>query len=77
MLSKDFLRLVLVGIVIASPIAWWVMNRWLQDFAYRIEISWVVFVIAAVLALLIAFITVSIQSIKAALANPITSLRSE
>lgn len=77
MLSKDFLRLVLVGIVIASPIAWWVMNRWLQDFAYRIEISWVVFVIAAVLALVIAFVTVSIQSIKAAVTNPIKSLRSE
>ena len=77
MLSKDFLKLVIVGIVIASPIAWWVMNGWLENFAYRIEIGWVVFVLAAVIAIVIAFLTVSLQSVKAALANPIRSLRSE
>ena len=77
MLSKDFLKLVLIGIVIASPIAWYTMDQWLQEFAYRIEISWFVFVLAAVIALSIAFLTVSFQSVKAALSNPIKSLRTE
>jgi putative ABC transport system permease protein len=77
LLSKDFLKLVLISIVIASPIAWWAMNRWLQDFAYRIEIEWWVFALAGLLAVGIALLTVSFQSIKAALMNPVKSLRSE
>ena len=77
MLSKDFIILVLISSVIAFPIAWWVMNNWLQDFAYRINIGWWIFVTAGVIAFLIAFITVSSQAIKAALANPVKSLRTE
>ena len=77
LLTKDFLKLVLIAIVIASPVAWHAMSKWLQDFAYRINISVWVFVIAGVLALLIALITVSFQAIKAAMANPVKSLRSE
>ncbi len=77
LLAKDFLALVLVAIVIASPIAWWAMDKWLQDFAYRIDIPWWVFVAAGILALTIAFITVSFQSIKAALMNPVKSLKAE
>lgn len=75
--SKDFLKLVCIALVIASPIAWWVMDKWLQDFAYRVQISWWVFVLAALVALLIAFVTVSLQSIKAALVNPVKSLKAE
>lgn len=77
LLSKDFLKLVLIAAIIAFPIAWYAMNNWLKDFAYRIHIQWWVFVIAAVAALLIALITVSFQAIKAALANPVKSLRTE
>ena len=77
LLSRDFLKLVLIAIVIASPIAWYGMNRWLQDFAYRIDISWWVFALAGLLAVGIALLTVSFQSIKAALMNPVKSLRSE
>ncbi len=77
LISKDFLKLVVISIVIATPVAWWAMNKWLQDFAYRIDISWWVFVVAGVIALLIAIVTVSFQSIKAALANPVKSLRTE
>ncbi|AQG81065.1 ABC transporter permease [Spirosoma montaniterrae] len=77
LLSKDFLKLVLIAIVIASPIAWWAMNRWLQDFAYKIDIEWWVFAVAGLLAVGIALLTVSFQSIKAALINPVKSLRSE
>ena len=77
MLSKDFLKLVIISIVIATPIAWFVMNNWLQDFAYRIEIGWWVFAVAGLSALLIALLTVSFQAIKAAMANPVKSLRSE
>jgi putative ABC transport system permease protein len=77
LLAKDFLKLVLVSFVIASPIAWWAMNQWLADFAYRIDIQWSVFIIAAIVAVGIAFLTVSFQSIRAALANPVKSLRSE
>jgi ABC-type antimicrobial peptide transport system permease subunit len=77
MLSKDFLELVLIALAIASPIAWYFMNQWLQDFAYRIHISWWVFALAGSGAMLIALITVSFQAIKAALANPVKSLRSE
>ena len=77
LLSRDFLKLVLVAIVIASPIAWYAMNRWLQDFAYKIAIEWWVFALAGLLAVGIALLTVSFQSVKAALMNPIKSLRSE
>lgn len=77
LLSKDFLKLVLIAIVIASPIAWYAMNRWLQDFAYKIDIEWWVFALAGLLAVSIALLTVSFQSVKAALMNPVKSLRSE
>jgi putative ABC transport system permease protein len=77
MLSKEFLKLVLVASLIAFPVAWWAMNEWLQSFAYRINISWWVFVAAAAFALMIALATVSFQAIKAALTNPVKSLRTE
>jgi putative ABC transport system permease protein len=77
LLSKDFLKLVLLAVLIAFPLAWYFMNNWIKDFAYHIDISWPVFVAAGIIALLIALLTVSIQSIKAAIANPIISLRSE
>lgn len=77
LLSKDFLRLVLVALVIATPIAWYSMQQWLQDFAYRIEINWWVFVLAGFAAVLIAILSVSFQSVRAALANPVDSLRGE
>jgi putative ABC transport system permease protein len=77
LLSKDFLRLVLLAMVLASPIAWYAMNRWLEDFAYKIDISWWIFALAGGLAIFIALLTVSFQSIRAALANPVKSLRSE
>ncbi|WP_234736861.1 ABC transporter permease [Tellurirhabdus bombi] len=77
LLSGDFLKLVLIAIVIASPLAWFAMNRWLEDFAYRVEISWWVFALAGVLAVVIAFVTVSFQSVKAALTNPVKSLKAE
>ncbi|MCF0073343.1 ABC transporter permease [Dyadobacter sp. CY261] len=77
MLSMDFLKLVFVAIVIASPVAWYLMNKWLQDFAYRIDIHWSIFAWAAFLAAGIALLTVGFQSIKAALTDPVKSLRSE
>jgi len=77
LLSKDFLLLVGIAIIIATPIAWYIMNNWLQDFAYRINISGWMFLLSGCIAILIAFITVSFQTIKAALANPVQSLRSE
>ncbi len=77
LLSLDFMKLVLISLVISFPLALYLMNNWLQDFAYRIDISWTVFLTAGVLALLIAFVTVSYQAIKAAIANPIKSLRTE
>ncbi|GAB3944091.1 ABC transporter permease [Spirosoma harenae] len=77
LLSKDFLKLVIVAIVISTPIAWYLMQSWLQDFQYKIGIEWWVFVLAGVLSMLIALLTVSFQSIKAALVNPVKSLRSE
>ena len=77
MLTKDFLILVTIALMIASPVAWYFMTRWLQDFAYRISISWWVFVLAGVGAILIALVTVSFQAIKAAVANPVKSLRTE
>ncbi|UFH56963.1 ABC transporter permease [Spirosoma sp. KNUC1025] len=77
LLAKDFVKLVLIAILIATPISWYTMNRWLEDFAYRIDVQWWVFVLAGLLALVIALLTVSFQSIKAALMNPVKSLRSE
>jgi putative ABC transport system permease protein len=77
MLSKDFITLVVIAIIIASPLAWWAMNKWLQDFAYRIHIQWWILAVAGSGAILIAFVTISFQSIKAALTNPVKSLRSE
>ncbi|HEY4109350.1 ABC transporter permease [Puia sp.] len=77
MLSRDFLRLVVVSAVIAFPLAWWAMHHWLQDFAYRITIGWEIFAVAAAISVGIALVTVSVQAIKAALANPVKSLRSE
>ena len=77
MLSKDFVKLVLIAAVIAFPVAWWAMNTWLQDFAYRINISWIVFAIAGLASFSIALITISFQAIKAAMANPVKSLRTE
>lgn len=77
LLSSDFLRLVLISNGIAFPIAWWVMSKWLQDFAYRIELQWWAFLAAGAMALLLALIMVSIQAIRAAVANPVKSLRSE
>jgi putative ABC transport system permease protein len=77
LLSRDFLRLVLVSAVIAFPLAWWAMHNWLQDFAYRITIGWEIFAVAAGISVGIALLTVSFQAVKAALANPVKSLRSE
>jgi putative ABC transport system permease protein len=77
MLSKEFLKLVLIASLIAFPVAWWAINKWLQSFAYRINISWWVFAVAGLSALAIALITVSFQAIKAAVANPVKSLRTE
>ena len=77
LLSKDFLRLVFISAVIAFPLSWWFMHKWLQNYAYRITINWWVFVLAGLLALLIALVTISFQSIRAAIANPVKSLRTE
>ena len=77
LLSRDFVKLVLIASLIAFPVAWWWMHQWLQTFAYRIGISWWIFIIAGMAALLIALLTVTTQTIRAALANPVRSLRSE
>ncbi|HKH61968.1 MAG TPA: ABC transporter permease [Flavitalea sp.] len=77
MLSKDFLKLVLIAALLAFPIAWWAMNNWLQEFAYHIRISWWIFVLAGGVAVLIALLTISFQAIKAAIRNPVKSLRTE
>jgi putative ABC transport system permease protein len=77
LLSKEFLTLVVIAIVIASPVAWYFSNQWLQDYAYKTNLRWWVFVIAALTVLLIALITISFQAIKAAVANPVKSLRTE
>jgi putative ABC transport system permease protein len=77
LISTDFLKLVVIAIVIASPIAWYAMDKWLQDFAYRITVQWWMLALAGAAALVIAFVTVSFQSVKAAIANPVKSLRSE
>jgi putative ABC transport system permease protein len=77
LLSKDLIKLVALSLVIASPIAWFFMKKWLEDFAYRIDIQWWVFAVVGAVAITVAFLTVSFQSVKAALANPVKSLRSE
>jgi len=77
MLSRDFVTLVLIAVVIASPIAYWAMSRWLENFAYKISLSWWIFVSAGIVALFIALITISGQAIRAAVANPVKSLRTE
>ncbi len=77
LLSKDFLKLVVIAIVIATPLAWYVMHKWLQDFAYRINLNWWIFLLAGIIAVVIAFITISFQAIKAANSNPVKSLRTE
>ena len=77
MLSKDFARLVLIAAVIAFPVAWWAMHSWLQSFAYRVSLNWWIFAVAGLLALVIALLTVSLQAIRAAVANPAKSLRTE
>jgi len=77
LLSKDFLKLVIISSVISFPLAWWFLHKWLQNYAYRTQINWWVFIVAAALALFIALFTISFQAIKAALANPVKSLRTE
>ncbi|MBS1596925.1 MAG: ABC transporter permease [Bacteroidetes bacterium] len=77
MLSKEFFKLVMISALLAFPVAWWAMTKWLEDFAYRVNISWWIFVLALVLVLVITLITVSFQAIKAALLNPVKSLRTE
>jgi putative ABC transport system permease protein len=77
LLSKDFLKLVLIANIIAFPLAWWATSKWLQEYAYHIEIQWWMFALAGALALTVALLTVSYQAIKAALMNPVKTLRSE
>ena len=77
MISKDFLKLVFIAFLFAFPLAWWAMNKWLQDFAYRVNMGWWIFFIAGAVAILIALLTVCFQAIKAAMANPVKSLRTE
>ena len=77
LLSKDFIKLVVIAFVIAAPVAYFIMNRWLQDYAYRINISWWIFMGSGLLAVVIALATISMQAIKAAIANPVKSLRTE
>ena len=77
LISKDFLKLVMIAFMVAAPLAWWFMNKWLQDYPYRIQIQWSVFVIAGMATIIMALITVSFQAIKAAIANPVKSLRTE
>jgi len=77
LLSKDFIKLVVIAIAVATPIAWYILHHWLQDFAYRINISWWIFVLSGIVAIAVALLTTSFQAIKAAGANPVKSLRSE
>src|SRR5688500_16466098 len=77
LLSKDFLKLVLIANLIAFPVAWWAIDKWLQQYAYHIEVQWWVFLVAGIIAITIALITICYQAIKAALANPVKSLRTE
>jgi len=77
LLTRDFIRLVAIAFCIATPIAWWAMNKWLQEFAFKVNLSWWMFALSGVLAILIAMCTVSLQAVRAALANPVKALRSE
>ena len=77
LLARDLIKLVLIAVIIATPLSWLAMNKWLQDFAYQVPISWWIFAVAGTMALLIAFVTVSFKAIKAAIANPVKSLRTE
>jgi len=77
LISKDFLKLVLVAFVIATPIAYYLMSKWLEDFAYKTDLSWWIFALAGIVSLVIAFLTVSYQAIRAALMNPVKSLKTE
>ncbi len=77
LLGKDFVRLVILAVLIATPLGWWVANTWLQSFAYRISVNWITFLSAAIIIVVIAILTMSIQTIKAAIANPVKSLRTE
>jgi putative ABC transport system permease protein len=77
MMSTEFVKLVLIAFVIAVPVAWYGMSKWLEGFAYRVEISWLVFALAGFIALVIALLTVSFESIKSAMGDPVKSLRSE
>jgi putative ABC transport system permease protein len=77
MLSKDFLKLVLIANGIAFPLAWWAANKWLQEYAYHVDVKWWIFAMAGLMAILLALITVSYQAIKAAIVNPVKSLRME
>ena len=77
LLSKDFLKLIIIAIIIASPIAWFAMNKWLQEFAYRVNISWTVFAVTTLVAVAITLFAISFQAIRAAIANPVRSLRTE
>jgi putative ABC transport system permease protein len=77
LLSTDFLKLVGIAALIAFPVAWWAMNKWLEDFEYRIAISWTTFLLAAGIAIIIALLTISFRTVKAALTNPVKNLRTE
>jgi len=77
LLSREFIWLVGIAFVLATPFAWWAMHKWLQSFAYKVPVSWWMFAIAGILSIVIALLTVSFQAIKAALANPVKSLRSD
>jgi putative ABC transport system permease protein len=77
LLSKDFLKLVAIALFVATPIAWYFMHKWLQDFAYRISIGWWVFIAAGSVALMMAFVTIAFQAAKAGIASPVKSLRTE
>jgi putative ABC transport system permease protein len=77
MLSVDFLRLVFFSFMIAAPVAWWVMHKWLEDFAFRISVGWWIFMVTGAFAVLLALLTVSYQALRAANTNPVNSLRTE
>jgi ABC-type antimicrobial peptide transport system permease subunit len=77
LLSKDFVALVIISFLLASPVAWWLMHNWLQNYPYRVTIEWWIFLFAATISILIALLTVSYHAIRAATANPVKSLRTE
>jgi ABC-type antimicrobial peptide transport system permease subunit len=77
LLTREFVILVIVAIVIATPVGWWLMNKWLQDYSYRIQINWIIFAVSGLMAIIIAIITVSFQAGKAAMTNPVKSIKTE